>query len=276
MALNKNDKGLTLIELLITIAVIAIVEAISVPVITNVIGDSRTNSASAMQEQVNSFIEKYTESGEVSYNGTDEFTAWVDLDGDGVFSSPSEVIETFTVDTTQFAVTITGTNQAPTSVQIDAAGSANNAGGNEPEAPAVPAFDATGYTAVNFFTNIGGNVLNNYIGMSSDSSVTNFDSTISTTWSPTTPVLVINEAGLKYGFIKLDVAKYGIDYYDNAGNNNPTVVDNVYYVAVGDSPNMTVGSRSIIIHYESSPIAGPANKLSIAWQGFATDAPSGK
>ena len=42
MALNKNDKGLTLIELLITIAVIAIVAAISVPVITNVIGDSRT------------------------------------------------------------------------------------------------------------------------------------------------------------------------------------------------------------------------------------------
>jgi prepilin-type N-terminal cleavage/methylation domain-containing protein len=107
----KNEKGLTLIELLITIAVIAIVAAISIPVITNVIDSSRTSSAGSMEAQVNAFIEKYSQSGEVTFNGTDTFTGWVDLDADGVVDA-NEAIETFTVDTTQFG--LSGTPDAST------------------------------------------------------------------------------------------------------------------------------------------------------------------
>lgn len=147
MALNKNDKGLTLIELLITIAVIAIVAAISVPVITNVIDSSRTNSASAMEAQINSFIAEHTQAGEVAFNGTDEFTAWVDLDGDGVFSDPAEVVKTFTVDTSRFAVTITGTNQAPTGAAVNAAGGGNGGGNNASGNITYLAGPTTGWTA---------------------------------------------------------------------------------------------------------------------------------
>jgi prepilin-type N-terminal cleavage/methylation domain-containing protein len=107
----KNEKGLTLIELLITIAVIAIVAAISIPVITNVIESSRTSSAGSMEAQVNAFIEKYAASGAVTFNGTDTFTGWVDLDADGVVDA-NEAIETFTVDTAQFG--LSGTPNAST------------------------------------------------------------------------------------------------------------------------------------------------------------------
>jgi prepilin-type N-terminal cleavage/methylation domain-containing protein len=47
---SRETEGLTLIELLVTIAVIAIVAAISVPVISNVVGSARTNAAGAMEE----------------------------------------------------------------------------------------------------------------------------------------------------------------------------------------------------------------------------------
>jgi prepilin-type N-terminal cleavage/methylation domain-containing protein len=105
MTLNKNEKGLTLIELLITIAVIAIVAAISIPVITNVIESSRTSSAASMQAQVDAFVDRYDEAGQLNYDPTTQtFTGSVDLNADGQFST-DEVIETFTVDAGQFAVT---------------------------------------------------------------------------------------------------------------------------------------------------------------------------
>lgn len=129
---RMGQEGLTLIELLITIAVIAVVAAISIPVITNVISSSETNAAASMNAQVDSFLEKYTQSGNVEFDGTDTFTAWVDLNGDGTFDSPAEVIETFTVDTTQFTVTVDD-NAAPTS-----AGTSVAAAGAAPAAPASP------------------------------------------------------------------------------------------------------------------------------------------
>jgi prepilin-type N-terminal cleavage/methylation domain-containing protein len=105
MAPNKNHKGLTLIELLVTIAVIAIVAAISVPVITNVIQSSGDNSASAMEMQIDTFVEKYAASGDISYDDdTQTFTAFTDLDGNGIFNDPAEITETFTVDS-RFNVT---------------------------------------------------------------------------------------------------------------------------------------------------------------------------
>ena len=116
MALNKNDKGLTLIELLITIAVIAIVAAISVPVITNVIADSRTNSAAAMQEQAQAFIDKYEASGDWSFDTASQtFLGGIDEDGNGtvalgsVASPGAEVIDTLAVDAGQFTATVAGT-----------------------------------------------------------------------------------------------------------------------------------------------------------------------
>jgi type IV pilus assembly protein PilA len=101
----NREEGLTLIELLITIAVIAIVAAISIPVITNVIDSSRTSSAESMQAQVDAFVDRYTDSGNLSYDATSQtFTGSVDLNADGFFST-DEVIETLTVDGGQFAVT---------------------------------------------------------------------------------------------------------------------------------------------------------------------------
>ena len=132
MAINKNDKGLTLIELLITIAVIAIVAAISVPVITNVIADSRTNSASAMQEQAQAFIDKYESSGDWSFDSASQtFLGGIDEDGNGtvalgsVASPGAEVIDTLAVDAGQFTATVAGTTAT-----VTAAGGSNNAGGN--------------------------------------------------------------------------------------------------------------------------------------------------
>jgi prepilin-type N-terminal cleavage/methylation domain-containing protein len=103
---TKNEgKGLTLIELLVTIAVIAIVAAISIPVITNVIDSARTSSAESQQAMLSDFIDKYDEAGDWTYDAASQtFTALVDLDGDGNFATGQEVIETFTVDETQFAV----------------------------------------------------------------------------------------------------------------------------------------------------------------------------
>lgn len=67
---NKRiaKEGLTLIELLITIAVIAIVAAISIPVIANVLESSRDNAAAAMETEINNFTEKYSEAGGYTYN----------------------------------------------------------------------------------------------------------------------------------------------------------------------------------------------------------------
>ena len=139
MAINKNDKGLTLIELLITIAVIAIVAAISVPVITNVIADSRTNSASAMQEQAQAFIDKYEASGEWSFDTASQtFLGGIDEDGNGtvalgsVASPGAEVIDTLAVDAGQFTATVAGTTAT-----VVAAGGSNNAGGNNNSTPSV-------------------------------------------------------------------------------------------------------------------------------------------
>ena len=94
----KNHKGLTLIELLVTIAIIAVVAAISVPIVNNVIETSRNNAAAAMQTEIETFVEKHSESGQVAYDEASRtFTAWVDSDGDGNYSSPDEIVSTFAV-----------------------------------------------------------------------------------------------------------------------------------------------------------------------------------
>jgi prepilin-type N-terminal cleavage/methylation domain-containing protein len=102
----NREEGLTLIELLITIAVIAIVAAISVPVISNVVGSSRDSAADAMTVNAQTFSEKYHESGTLSYVEADDvgtLTGYVDLDGDGVVDA-DEAMETLAIDLSTFSV----------------------------------------------------------------------------------------------------------------------------------------------------------------------------
>ena len=112
----KNEKGLTLIELLITIAVIAVVAAISVPVVSNVIAASNTNSLNAMQEQVDQFVAEAAESGSVTLNGS-TLEARIDQDGDGV---DEYLVKTFPVDS---KYTVSGTGDGPYTVALGAGAS---------------------------------------------------------------------------------------------------------------------------------------------------------
>lgn len=116
----NREEGLTLIELLITIAVIAIVAAISVPVITNVIGQSEDNAAAAMEAQVNQFITEGAQAGTVSY-ASGVFTLDIDSDGDGVDEYELKTLE---VDLTRFAVADTlggGTSEDPANYTVTGA-----------------------------------------------------------------------------------------------------------------------------------------------------------
>lgn len=110
---REEDRGLTLIELLITIAVIAIVAAISIPVITNVIGSTSERVTEQTQLDIAGFIEKYTESGAYTYNPTSgTFTGYIDLNGDGE-ATGDEAVETLTIDLDRFKVTAS-VGDAPT------------------------------------------------------------------------------------------------------------------------------------------------------------------
>jgi prepilin-type N-terminal cleavage/methylation domain-containing protein len=205
MALNKNDKGLTLIELLITIAVIAIVAAISVPVITNVIADSRTNSAAAMQEQAQAFIDKYESSGDWSFDTASQtFLGGIDEDGNGtvalgtVASPGTEVIDTLAVDAGQFTATVAGTTAT-----VVAAGGTNNAGGNN-NAPA----GFTSYSTAGYFSGGYG-----------------WDQAASASWTPAATFVSFDaNTGVAVVNISSDLNAVQINY----GTNNNGVVTNIY------------------------------------------------
>jgi len=59
----KNQKGLTLVELLITIAVLAIVTAIALPIVTNVVVNSRAEADRQQYILVVNFIDKWDSAG---------------------------------------------------------------------------------------------------------------------------------------------------------------------------------------------------------------------
>jgi type IV pilus assembly protein PilA len=201
----KNEKGLTLIELLITIAVIAIVAAISIPVITNVIESSRTSSAGSMEAQVNAFIQKYSQSGEVTYDAaTQTFTGFVDLDGNGVISNPAEIIETFTVDAGQFSVTVDSATN-PTSATVMVGG--ESAGG-------------TGSLTANFTIDYGARVYGPEQFVSGYSGLTNgaFDTwsvEASPVWTSNTPVLAIGHVDYAAEYVWLPLNNNVIQGYLN-------------------------------------------------------------
>jgi uncharacterized repeat protein (TIGR02543 family)/prepilin-type N-terminal cleavage/methylation domain-containing protein len=124
---RRGLRGLTLIELLVTIAVIAVVAAIAVPTISNVISTSRSNAVDVMQEEVNSFIEKYSASGKIDWDeNTRTFTAWVDQNGDGVYTDtdPREIIEILTLGS-QFDIEVDNPS-SPTSVEVTQSGASDS------------------------------------------------------------------------------------------------------------------------------------------------------
>ncbi len=102
----NREEGLTLIELLITIAVIAIVAAISVPVVTNVIASSNQSALTQTNADVADFVNKYNNTGAWSYDATTQtFQGFVDLNGNGTVDAPAEQIEELVVDTVKFGST---------------------------------------------------------------------------------------------------------------------------------------------------------------------------
>jgi prepilin-type N-terminal cleavage/methylation domain-containing protein len=114
----NREEGLTLIELLITISVLAIVSAIALPVINNVVSSSNSNALAQTQSDVNDFVAKYNAAGAVSIYGS-TFTGYVDTDGDNQVDS-NEVVDTLTLDS-KFSVpagmvsaSYTSDAQAPT------------------------------------------------------------------------------------------------------------------------------------------------------------------
>lgn len=106
--LRKDSSGLTLIELLITIAVLAIVAAISIPTVTNVINNADDRSLEQVNQTVDEFLDQFAEGGTFLYsddgdtlNGIEmperTFLGLIDLNGDGQLSS-DEVIAELTLD----------------------------------------------------------------------------------------------------------------------------------------------------------------------------------
>lgn len=101
---RDNYKGLTLIELLVTIAVLSIVAAIAVPIVNNVVNSSDERASAQTQSDIRAFVDKYNTSGGYTYDPTaSTFEGYVDLDGDGS-ASVDEKIEELPVDSTRFAI----------------------------------------------------------------------------------------------------------------------------------------------------------------------------
>ena len=99
----NREEGLTLIELLITISVLAIVSAIALPVINNVVSSSNSNALAQTQSDVADFVAKYNAAGAVSYAGSGVFQGYVDTDGDNTVDS-NELVDTLTIDQGKFSV----------------------------------------------------------------------------------------------------------------------------------------------------------------------------
>jgi len=101
----NREEGLTLIELLITIAVLAIVAAIAIPVVTNVVNSTEDRAVSQTQSDVDDFMNKYNNVGAFTYtDATQTYEGYVDLNGDGA-TSADEKIEELVIDSSVFTVT---------------------------------------------------------------------------------------------------------------------------------------------------------------------------
>ena len=177
----KNDKGLTLIELLITIAVLAVVSAIALPVINNVVSSSNSNAAAQTQSDVTDFITKYNAAGEVLVSADGRtLQGYVDTDGDNTIDS-NELIDTLTIDS-KFSFSAAGTSDSVggsyTSKGISGAtvGLASSGTGTP-----VANGDAATFTAL--ISSLGATTTSGGMGSRYP------------TWSPEHPYLMINTGG---------------------------------------------------------------------------------
>jgi prepilin-type N-terminal cleavage/methylation domain-containing protein len=114
---RMGNGGLTLIELLVTIAVLAIVAAIAVPVVTNVVESANERAIAQTESDIINFVEKYKESGAYTYSDG-IFPGYVDLNGDGT-ASDNEKIEELVVDIETFAVGSLGEESPSNVASID-------------------------------------------------------------------------------------------------------------------------------------------------------------
>lgn len=57
--LKKTKKGFTLVEVIVVVAVLAVLAAIAIPVVTNVIGDAKTNADNANAKTIETAIKLY-------------------------------------------------------------------------------------------------------------------------------------------------------------------------------------------------------------------------
>lgn len=82
-----SKRGSTLIELLVTIAVIAIIAAISVPIINSIIAIAEERVRKQAGERVASFVEEYATAGVYTYDPASGVLAgYVDLNGDSLIT----------------------------------------------------------------------------------------------------------------------------------------------------------------------------------------------
>lgn len=106
--MKLNNKGLTLVELLITIAIIAVVATISIPVVSNVIQKSNEAALQQMNTEVDLFTQKYSKVGAILFYAVETdalgqtmqantIYGFIDTDGDGDMSS-SEIVENLEID----------------------------------------------------------------------------------------------------------------------------------------------------------------------------------
>jgi len=80
--LSKQQKGMTLLELLVTLGVIAIVSVLAFPIVGNIIPTAQERAVVAAQESVNDFVSKWNDSGAYTFNpDTATWTGYVDRKG---------------------------------------------------------------------------------------------------------------------------------------------------------------------------------------------------
>lgn len=119
--LQKKHAGLTLIELLVTIGVLAIVAGISIPLITNVVNTSNERASLQTQTDISAFVEKYSKTDNTGYTydpSTGTFAGYIDLDNNGE-ASDNEKIEELNIDTDRFTVASSASDAPTIASEID-------------------------------------------------------------------------------------------------------------------------------------------------------------